>query len=149
MIQFVQVKPPKDSRPTLEYTKDTFVVRNGLLFDYYPMKASVLIPDKIFNIIVSPPILTDGYACLGKEIYEVSKQDLMKRKVYVSKQYSNRGSSTQPEQSVPNPPKQELDNSSGIEIDEDANLAWENQIDSLLQNLTAKTGEHWEVSYNP
>lgn len=150
MIQIVQIKPPKLSNPNLTYVKDTYVVQNGLLFDYYPIKTKPLILDKVFSIEVSPPLLQDGYVCIDKEIYKVSANDLMKRKVYANKQYSTTKTTTITEQQfVSNKPESKSNEVPGIEIDKDADLAWENQIDSLLQNITSKTGERWEVSYNP
>lgn len=150
MVQIVQLKPPKLTSPNLTCVKDTYVVQNGLLFDYYPIKTKPLILDKVYSIEQSPPVILDGFVCIGKELYRVSADDIMKRKVYGNKRYSAADTTTDTStKSVSNRPKQKSDDSIGFEIDQNADLAWQNQIDSLLQNITSKTGESWEVSYNP
>lgn len=148
MIQFAQSKPPKYTKPNLVYTKDTFVVQNGLLFDYYPIEARILIPDKVYELRISPPIIREGYACINKTIYQVSVTDLIKRKVYVNKQFTGTSNGATKGKSVSSKSEQSVVGDVGIEIDKDADLAWENQIDSLLQNIAAKAGGQWEVSDN-
>ena len=72
MIQIVQVKPPKLSSPNLVYTKDTYVVQNGLLFDYYPIKTKPLISYISLSIQTYPALIKGGDCSIENTLPEIS-----------------------------------------------------------------------------
>ena len=134
-----------------------FVVQNGLLFDYYPVKVGPHSLSIFLSIEVSPPVLTDGFICYQRKIYKVSANDLLRRRINVKNEQSVETTDTKREKakstnsrtdSVPDNRTQRADEFVEHEKSEDINLAFKNQIDSLLHAYSSKEGEEWEITGN-
>lgn len=145
-VRSLVTKPPKLSKPDLDPSKEYFVVDNGMLFDYYPIK---ILPTsfgsgRFHKIEKSPPVISDGFVIFKKKIYKLTKEDLLRRRINVSAEYHP---TVQPIVAVSNAPdihKPAVSQPSRIELSEDANVAWEEQIRTLLHADDPQTWD-WET----
>lgn len=151
---------PKSTRSTLDVVNNTYVVRNGLLYEYYPI--SVLQGKdsaKFMRLGISPGVMSPGIAIVDKELYDVSVDDLFRRRINVANRHqrsnvdatvnksdvpAKKGKNTSKTQGDPN--KQGSSKVFGIEVSKAADVAWENQTDALLQAIFAKEGEEFEIT---
>lgn len=165
---------PKMSKTTLEIRKNYYVVPDGDLFHYFPLKVVDENTERpIFRIEKSPSVLMEGIAILGKRLYRVPVQDLMRGVIRKSReiQPANRvnsngstGNTTNPA-TLPGTGNGAVSNPTGsavsadnnqhgtssdvdLEVCEAADLAWEEQIQSLLSFISEKEGGEWQVE-NP
>lgn len=162
------------SKTTLEIRKNYYVVPDGDLFHYFPLKVVDENTERpIFRIEKSPSVLMEGIAILGKRLYRVPVQDLMRGVIRKSReiQPANRvnsngstGNTTNPATlpgtsngavSAPTGSAVSADNNQhgtssdvDLEVCEAADLAWEEQIQSLLSFISEKEGGEWQVE-NP
>lgn len=149
---------PKWSRGTLDVINNTFVVRNGLLFEYYPIAVRPYgKDDKFLQLEISPGIRSQGIACIAKKLYKVTLEDLERRRINVSKREGGdtaRSTTSSTTSKGKSPKLKAVGNKQGSSkilgsnFSKAIDVAWENQIDSLLQNIAAKAGGQWEVSDN-
>lgn len=150
---------PKWSRATLDVINNTFAVPNGLLFDYYPIschKNKMIGP--YLKIVLSPGIMAEGFAIINKTVYSVSLRDLQRRRINVNNERTEYASSTairKPKESKPtaestNPADEQGPfDLSRDQVGQAANVAWEDEINSLFQTLYSKEGEEWEIESAP
>lgn len=133
---------PKESKGALEPVKDTYAVENGVLYDYYPIKLGDRKGDYV-TIMKLPPVLKPGYVTYQKELYKVELRDFLRGRVNVGTNFkyvpAEPGATTEPE-----PANGAVDNASvsaeqqgaspdpGIQIDQAVDMAWEEQIRTLL-----------------
>ncbi len=144
---------PKVTKATLVKLKNTLAVPNGELFDYYPLKLGETEGDYV-ELEVRPPVLKEGYVSIDKKFYKLTFKDLLKGRLNVSREYTfgntkddianseNSDGSNQPAKPAPTStrvgqPSKDTDEpglSTLLEskINEDAYLAWANQISTLL-----------------
>lgn len=122
-------KPPKYTRATIDKVNDTFIVKDGLFYNYYPIKVSIMIPGKVLKIDVSPPLIADGYIVFKKKIYQVNKKDILRRKFHVSREHRPKPIESECNIRHINEPRPEQIPQD--EVLQDANLAWEEQIRAL------------------
>ena len=152
---------PKWSRGALDLINNTYVVRNGLLYEYYPISVySYKDTDIFIKLELSPGVMSSGVAIIDGKIYDVDLRDLFRRRINVKKQrlhatdvnVGDRGKSSKenekPKHVKDYSDQQRLSELFGDEISQAADLAWEDQIDSLLQAVHAQEGEEFEVT-NP
>lgn len=137
-IQRLVTKPPRVTKSTLDAKSRTvsFVILNGMFYDYYSMKVSKepISPSGLFHRIEKlPAVLADGLVIFNKKIYAVSRKDLLRRRINVSTEYSipvqQPVAATTIEPIVEQPVTH---NPAGFEVLEDANVAWDEQVRSLL-----------------
>lgn len=135
-MEISSVRPPKESRATLDAVNGTFIVQNGLVYDYYPVKVSELIPGMFLKLDVSPPLLKEGTLVFQKKFYRVSVQQLLKRKIHVRSQYfpasnNTNNNETSSERQVQSRNERGAESTAWAEELEAANMALEGQIESL------------------
>lgn len=145
---------PKWSRGSLDVINNTFVVQNGLIYEYYPISVKPFKPDaKFIELEVSPGIRSPGKIIVGKKVYDISLADLERRRINVSKRIieddgrstSNDPSKGKSSKSKAISNKQRSIEVSGSKFTKAADLAWEDQIDSLLETFYSKEGEEFEI----
>jgi hypothetical protein len=149
---------PKWSRGALEAINNMYVVRNGLLFEYYPFSViDFTEKDKFIKFEISPGIISPGIAVVEGNFYDVSLDDLFRRRINVGKRHihaadDNVGRRTSSKKSKESRvAKEDSDKSRfsevfGDEVSEAADVAFEDQVDSLLQTILAKEGEEFEIT---
>jgi len=151
---------PKMSSPALEIKNNYYLVKTGLLYNYYPIKVKPFTDgDSIMRFEKAPPVLMEGIVIINKKPYHVTVQDLMRqvirksREVAVAKREQANGNSGTTSikalrQAVQHPVEQGSVREASVEIIEDANAAWEEQIGALLDSFSAKEGADYEIQ-NP
>lgn len=150
---------PKWSRGTLDLVNNTYVVRNGLIYDYYPISVLPLREGSHFyEIDISPGVQAQGIAIIDKTMYEVPLRDLLRRHIDVRKKQSTVNAVVNPRtrreatvqtdiRAVQSDPDEfRPSDFAGDEISKDANLAWEDQISTLLQTIHSEEGEEFEIA---
>lgn len=152
---------PKWSRGALEIVNNTYVVRNDLLFEYYSISALPYTEkDSFIRLEISPGIVSEGIAIIDDEMYDVSLHDLLRRRINVGKRRVNEelfgGDNTSTgdkpkkhkhrRRSATNPNEQGLSGLFGDEVGEAADMAWENQVNTLLQIISTEEGEEFEIT---
>jgi len=153
---------PKWSRGTLDLVNNTFVVRNGLIYDYYPIS---VLPKReeshFYEIDISPGVQAPGTAIIGKTMYDVSIRDLLRRHIDVRKKQSTDSTTKQTRtgrqatvqtdiRAVQSDPDEfRPSDFAGNEIGKDADMAWEDQVGTLLQTLHSEEGEEFEITSSP
>jgi hypothetical protein len=150
---------PKWSRAALDVINNTYVIRNGLLYEYYPIS---VLPyketDGFMRLEISPGVMAPGIAIVGKQLFEVSLDDLLRRKINVSKKHrsaadDNIGSKLPTKKSKgsksteTNPVKQRLGTVSGDEVGQNADMAWENQVDTTRNFSCERRGRIPDYEY--
>lgn len=153
---------PKIITAELAVKDNYYVVKTGLLYNYYPIKVKTFTEsDSIIRFEKSPPVLIEGIAIVGKKPYRVTPQDLMRqiirksREVAVPKREKVNGKSGKVESdSIVVPQTVQHSDQSAVstkaEMDECqvADAAWEEQIGALFDFIAAKEGE-FEISEDP
>jgi hypothetical protein len=153
---------PKLSRGTLDIINNTYVVRNGMMYEYYPIICTKpKEQDKFFDIEISPGIMAEGIAIIDRRMYNVSLRDLQRRRINVGnlrtldngKRKGTKGISTESgsktikeDNSEPGRNEQRLGEIVGDKVGKVADMAWQNQVDSLLETLHTEEGEEFEVT---
>jgi hypothetical protein len=149
---------PKWTRAALDVINNTYVVKKDLLYEYYPIECVPFSEgDKFIKLIKSPVVIAEGIAIVNRQLYAVSVGDLFRRKINVAKRQStsttddNVGervttkkskSSTKPKANSKQPKLSPL---FGIEVSEAADLAWDDQVQTLLQTIHTEEGEELEI----
>jgi hypothetical protein len=158
---------PKMSLPSLEPKTNVYVVPEGGLYHYYSIRIKEdTIGKPIMRFEKAPPILMDGIVILNRtSMYQVSHEDILRGIVRASNKIiierDSNGSATSESNpcetdatsssNVPHAPVQyQVERgtvgASDVEIDQAADDAWEEQVESLLCHVSAKEGGEWEVS---
>ena len=163
---------PKMSLPTLEVRKNYYVVPDGRQFHYFPIKVIDDANRPIIRFEKRPPVVMEGIGIVGKKLYWVPVQDLTRgiirrfREITPAKRARDGSSgntaitrtSTGPSGENPAVNRSDVDLTSsdriqrrsstdpGLEINQAADVAWEEQIDTLLSLLSEKEGGEWELS---
>lgn len=163
---------PKMSSEIFEMKNNYYVVTDGVMFNYYPIK--VVLDDEtspIIRIEKSPPVLLEGLAVINRQVFKVTLQDLHRRIIRKSRKYNlevlngttSTSSSTDTgtengiitiatniiESTVQHTDESAVSSDPEVEIGSAADLAWEEQIRTLLSTLSTKEGfggEEWEIS---
>lgn len=146
---------PKETRPVLEKVINTFAVRipDTGHFNYYKIKLEKEVRKEGSNfvdILISPPVLSEGYISFKRKIYLVTLRDLLRRRVNVSTPITNfkfEFPTTVPlvvdNTTTSIPDKLGIGNLPGGGDDESINLHWEEQIESLF--YLDDTEEKWQI----
>jgi nitrogenase subunit NifH len=158
-IMSVSKNIPKMSSPTLEIKNNYYVVKTGLLYNYYPIKVKAGQPeDGIIRFEKTPPVLMEGIAIVNKKAYHVTTGDLMRlviRKsrevvVAVAKREKINGkaetSTSTVSETLQHSDEHRASRKTEMEISEAADNAWSEQIGALLDSFVAKEGEEWEIT---
>ncbi|MNK10028.1 hypothetical protein D3C87_280400 [compost metagenome] len=81
------INVPKRSSSTLEPKNNFYVVRSGLLFNYFPIKVLEAPPEApIFRFEKTPPVIVEGVAIISGKIYLVTPEDLLRGVVRKSRE---------------------------------------------------------------
>lgn len=149
---------PKMSSATLDIKDNYYLVKTGLLYNYYPIKVKPYgADDAIIRFEKSPPVLMEGIVIVGKKPYHVTPQDLMRqiirksREVAVPKRDKVNGKSRAASTSTVCETLQHSDQQSVVrktemEVLKDADAAWAEQIGALFDIISEKEGIEYEVS---
>lgn len=137
---------PKESKGTLEPMANTIAVANGMLFDYYAIKLGEK-KGPFVELIKVPPLIVEGFVTVGKQLYVVGFKDYIRRRVNVSSPYraavaTNQSTANDVVETVSNRDQSTVSQCADPAIDQAANLAWKEQIDSLLHADDPE--EEWE-----
>jgi hypothetical protein len=153
---------PKLITAELTVKDNYYVVKTGLLYNYYPIKVKTFTEtDSIIRFEKSPPVLVEGIAIVGKKPYRVTPQDLMRqiirksREVAVPKRDKVNGKSGKAEsnnvvvpETIQHSDKSAASREAEMEECQVADAAWEEQIGALFDFIAAKEGE-FEISEDP
>lgn len=166
---------PKMSTNTLEIRKNYYVIPDGEKYHYFAIKIEEnSVSQPIMRFDKAPPVLIEGIAIIGRKLYRVPIKDLMRGIIRKSREInqanrvsangsSRTASSTDNESSAESGTKSSpsgdsadhllqcqdqsgTSESSTVEISEAADLAWTEQIESLLSFISEKEGVEWEVA---
>lgn len=149
---------PKWSRGALDLVNNTYVVRNNLLYEYYPISTYPYKEgDSFIRLETSPGVMVAGIAIVDNDFYDVSIPDLLRRRINVKNKRlyasdDNVGTSESTESSKrvrklkKHPDKQGLSDLFGDEVSEAADLAFEDQVNTLLQAFHSQEGEEFEIT---
>lgn len=139
----VTVVRPKESKGALEPVTNTFAVQNGMLWDYYPIKLGDRKGDYV-AIVKLPPVLKEGYATYQKKLFKVTFKDFLRSRVNVGQPAytaepgtdDESGSTEQPKlvtvKPAVNSEQCRTDDTFGVQINEAADVAWQEQVRALL-----------------
>lgn len=156
---------PKLSESFLRPMKNTFACRseNGLLYDYYPIVVKPGPSENLLLFVKAPPVIKDGVVTLNKEQYQVTIQDILRGRIRVATKLTTatnarNSRTTTPSTAGPRPggtgnpisnnEQYGADDTLGIEVDKAADMAWEEQVGTLLSTVYSKEGR-WEVERTP
>lgn len=135
------------SKVRLEPTPNTFAMLNGTSYDYHRIVLGDLTGNYV-NIDRMPSVINEGYVTYKKNLYFVSYRDFFRRRVNVSHIYqpTNSAGNTNPlaapvAQPGVNSDEPRTEDAARNQIDEDADLAWEEQIGALLHSIDPQ--EEW------
>lgn len=149
---------PKMSSPTLDIKDNYYLVKTGFLYNYYPIKVKPYTEgDNIIRFEKSPPVLMEGIAIVGKKPYHVTPEDLMRQIIRKSREVavpkrdkvngkSGSASTSTVRETVQHPDKQSASGKAEMEILQNANAAWAEQIGALFDIISEKEGVEYEVS---
>jgi hypothetical protein len=128
-----------------------YVVTDGRSFYSYSIKAKELNPDApIIRLEKNPPVLMEGYAIIGRRVYLVSRQDLLRKVVRKSKEIVKESTTNDTTNinstvaaaiasaAVSNPDEPGLSEAAQLEIAKNADAAWKEQVGTLLGIKAAK-----------
>ncbi len=157
------VNLPKHTETTFILRNNFFVVTNGELFNYYPIKvAASNETSPLIRIEKLPPVLLEGYAIVGKKIFIVPVQDLQRRIIRKSReikrdtQNATEPTNTTERQSVsaftnavqspalPSFLESGVIDLTELEIAKVADATWADQIGALYDNPFEEEDD-WEV----
>lgn len=138
---------PKHTSQELKPLANTFATLIGGEFHYFPIKLGER-KGNFVELLIAPPMLAEGFVTFEKSLFRLSKADLFKGKVNVSSPVSPGNSSpvviAEPgtEQPASTPALESspvaVNEQSGVDgdfrlsVDENADLAWVEQIGALL-----------------
>ncbi len=143
-----------------------YVVTDGHAFSYYNVK---IFPDEggpLLRFEKSPPIRMEGLLITDGKIYRVSADDLSRLIIRKSKEIKGLlngtdSNSTTTEtvsldslgnSTIPSEVEFGINQANELEISKAADLAWQNEIGSLLSAISEKEGiedGEWEITDNP
>jgi len=134
---------PKESKSNLEPTANTIAFQNGLVYDYYAIKLGS-IKGPFLELFKLPPVMQEGFITVNKKLYKISISDYIRSRVNVSaSSIDARISNTTAPAVVVDPNQQPLGVYLGIQEDGNANMAWAEQIESLLHLEDPE--EQWDI----
>ena len=161
---------PKYTKSTFELKANYFVVEQGGQYHYFPVKID---PDtaerEVMRMVTRPPLLLQGHVIFGRKVYEVSVSDTLRGIVRKSSLVlqgrangNTRGASATRDPSAPTNPdlrtstdssadtdEHGISRDAGLEIEQAADLAWQEQTRSLLEALHQEEGGEWEIADTP
>lgn len=157
---------PKLALSTLELKTGYFVVPANGVYNYFPVKVQEDTLEKpIMRFEKAPPVLIDGILMLKRKMYEVSAEDILRGIIHKSREiktervsHGSRTTSTNPNPATTIDPvsaaaetirhqgQQGSVPNSVLEITEDVDSAWQEQVGTLLDLVSSKEGGEWEVT---
>jgi hypothetical protein len=153
---------PIQVRSSLDIKNNTYVVQNGFLFEYYPLVCKKTQRGNFLDIEISPGVLAEGVAMIDKKLYDVSLKDLVRRRIDVRKQRISEEPVREPRRRTRAKANDTVLTTASIvqlsadqqrpsSLDSDqvaqaADLAWQDQVGTLLETLHQKEGEEFEVT---
>lgn len=149
-----EVPTPKAVLQELNPMKDTIAVENGFFFEYYPIKFGIELGSYV-QLTKLPPVLKEGYVTFNKKLYRLTLQDLIKRRLnvgqpsYGTERVTPNSTNNQPVASEMVTTRVDtiepgLGDPAEIQISQDADVAWFEQISTLLHIVDPE--EEWDYS---
>ena len=150
---------PKYVQETLTPKNNTIAVRNGLVFDYYPLKVEYSGRGLFANIISAPHLVSEGWVTFNKKVYFVSIQDYLRRRVNVTTAAnlasinstdtgaagtSSSGVNSESNGNVQQHTDQQGPSQQTADEHKEADLAWKEQIRELYSATAEEEG--WDIS---
>jgi len=147
------------SLPTLDIKNNYYVVKVGLLYNYYSIKIKPFTEEEgIIRFEKAPPVIMEGVAIVNRKLYHVTPQDLLrgvirkyrelavpaKREKVNGKSESTRTSTVR--ETLQHPVKSGTGSETELEIVQAADNAWSEQIGALLDIIAEKEGVEFEIS---
>jgi hypothetical protein len=159
---------PKLTSNDFKLKNNYYVVSNGEVFNYYPIKVVERADGPIISFEKTPPVILEGLAIVGKKVYKVTVDDLLRRIIRKSREVNleveNGSNANQSEPATPvaeviespvagnktvqRTDERGLSREAEVEIGKAADAAWTNQIRALLVALSEEEGseEEWEIT---
>lgn len=157
------VNLPKFTETTFILRNNYYVVFNGEVYNYYPIKVKSEDESKpIIRLERSPPVILEGYALVSRKIYLVTVNDLQRKVIRKSReiqrevQNATDSNNTANNQSVSTlldagtatavltEDERRLIDATEVEVRKAADAAWEDQVRALLHDPDEEEGE-WEI----
>lgn len=152
---------PKLTESFLRPMKNTFACRsdNGLLYDYYSISVKPGPSENLLIFVKAPPVVKEGVVTLNKEQYQVTVQDILRGRIRVANKFTaattarnsriSASSIAEPRpggssNAVPNNEQHGANDAPWYEVDKAADVAWEEQVGTLLSTVYSKEGQ-WEI----
>lgn len=166
-MNLLNVKAEETNVNLPKYTETTFILRNnyyvvfnGEVYNYYPIKVKAWGDDDPFiRLEKSPPVILEGYAMVGRKIFLVTVKDLQRKVIRKSREIqrevqnatesaNNQSVSTILDSgtatAVLTEDERRLIDATEMEVRKAADAAWEDQVRALLNDPDEEEGE-WEV----
>jgi len=122
-----------------------YVVINGLVYDYYPIAIKPGSNAKFILLDVSPPVIEPGILIVDKVMYDVSIQELLRRKINVNKRRQPEITKSVETSTTSQPIQYTNESESGELIGNEElqaiNMAWNEQVGALLEDVYPETGD--------
>lgn len=138
---------PKESKSVLEPTRNTFAVENGILYDYFSIKLGERRGDYV-DITKLPPVIRPGFVTFQKKLYKLELRDFFRSRLNVGQPaFSSTISSdtgadaadatanptvTNVDTTTESDGQSRVDSTFGVQVNQAADVAWEDQIRALL-----------------
>lgn len=146
---------PKESKGTLEPIPNSFIVQNGMLYDYYPIRFGE-VKGSFVELQKLPGLVTGGYVTYQKQLYTLSIQDFLRSRLnvgiaaYTVPTTTNSAGASITAAAAPTSSdpgnitsfgQSFADATFGVQINKAADMAWKDQIDALLHSIDPE--EEW------
>jgi hypothetical protein len=163
-----KIKAPTSVSETMTRKNNYFIVKQGDLYNYFRV---TLLPYKDGDLIMRfdkhPPVLREGIVVIEKKCYKVTLPDLMRGVIRKSRELEKvqngiKSITTTAEctkssvssvvlissgkPTIHNPDQQTTSSEVENEVCQQADLCWNEQVESLLHSIHKEEGGIWEVS---
>jgi hypothetical protein len=150
---------PKAVKNELEPMRDTIAVANGLFFEYYPIKLGEKVGGFV-QITQLPSVLKEGYVTFERKLFRLTFRDFFRRRLNVNQpSYGTTPAAGATSTATAGPtsttvvpsgnsdiqPRTRV--SDEVSLDEVINLAWDEQISTLLHSLDPEA--EWVIEAAP
>lgn len=161
---------PKLTMNDFKLKNNYYVVTNGEVFNYYPIKVEKDLGTELLRFEKAPPVILEGIAVVNKKMYKVPVQDLLRGIIRKSREInlevengsnaSDADDSTSATEVIDTPvagrktvqrkDERGISREAEVEVGKTADAAWQDQMRALLVALSEEEGEEdWEVTEAP
>lgn len=161
-LEETNVNLPKFTEAAFTLRNNYYVVYNGEVYNYYPIKVVPWDDGPLIRFERTPPVLLEGYVMVGRKIYLVTLKDLQRKVIRKSREIQREvqnatDANAQPlsaildstvTTSVSNGDESKLGGDITLEVSQAADAAWQDQVRALFSDPDEEEGE-WEIEDNP